>query len=440
MRLSNGGNSSTFFNNFKYNKSALLMKIISRFLIFCTIMLMQALVVSAQTQLKSIDDFLQEAIRLSPVLKDYKNQQQSLKIDSLLALATKKPQVSASAAGLYAPVVRGYGYDEVLTNGQALEALLTVNYDVLNKKRINNQLAGVKLQNDSVRYASQLSLFDLKKSITDQYISAYASQQEVAFNQELTHLLQQEEHLLKQLTRSNVYKQSEYLTFLVTLQQQQLALKQAEIQYKNDYANLNYLAGITDTATVALAEPKLERKVAQMDNGFFVRRFTIDSLKNLNQKQAIDLNYQPKFGVYANGGYNSSFVLQPYKNFGTSVGFTLSIPIYDGHQRKMQYEKLSLGLSSSAYYKDFFLRQQQQQLRLIAQQLHASESLFGPLNQQLKFAKGLIEVDSKLLRTGDVRVADYVIAINNYLAAQQLLRQTTINRLKLINQFNYWNN
>lgn len=416
------------------------MKISTRFLLFCTIVLMQPVVVSAQTQMKSIDDFLRDAVRLSPVLKDYQNQRQSLRMDSLLVLATKKPQVSANAGGLYAPVAKGYGYDEVLTNGQALEALITVNYDVLNKKRISNQLAGVRLQGDSVKYASQLSLFELKKSITDQYITAYASQQEVAFNQELTRLLQQEERLLKRLTRSNVYKQSEYLTFLITLQQQQLALKQSEIQYKNDYATLNYLTGLTDTTAVSLAEPQLEKKGPPMGNGFFVQRFAIDSLKSLNQKQAIDLNYQPKLGVYANGGYNSSFVLQPYKNFGASVGFVLSVPIYDGRQRKMQYQKLNLSQSSLAYYKDFFQRQQEQQLRLIAQQLQASESLFGSLNQQLKFAKGLIEVDSKLLHTGDVRVADYVIAINNYMAAQQLLRQSMTNRLKLINQFNYWNN
>lgn len=416
------------------------MNAIQKVLVFCIVLLLHGIVVKAQTGVKSVAYFLQEAEKSSPLLKDYKNQQRALKIDSLLALAVRKPQVTASSAGLYAPVIKGYGYDEVLTNGQALEALLNVNYDLLNKRRINNQLAGVKLQSDSIQYASALSLFDLKKSIIDQYITVYASQQDVGFNQELTGLLRKEEGLLKQLTRTNVYKQAEYLTFLVTLQQQELALKQSEIQYKSDYATLNYLAGISDTSTVALAEPKLDNVALPAENSFFVKRFAIDSLKNLNQREAIALNYKPKLGIYANGGYNSSFVLQPYKNLGTSVGFTLSIPIYDGHQRKLQYDKLELNRETTGYYKDFFIRQKKQQLNLIMQQLGAGEALFGQLNQQLKFAKGLIEVDSKLLRTGDVKVADYVIAINNYLAAQQLLRQTTANRLKLINQFNYWNN
>lgn len=416
------------------------MRITQRFLFLCCLMLVQTLTLQAQNATRNIDYFLGAATKYSPVLKDYKNQQQSIKIDSLLILAAAKPQVMASSAGMYAPIIKGYGYDEVLSNGQSLEALLNVNYDLSNKRRIKNQLQGIKLQSDSVKYAGALSLFDLKKSITDQYITVYASQQQVEFNQEVSTLLKKEEALLKQLTRNNVYKQSEYLTFLVTLQQQELSLKQAELQYQNDYATLGYLAGLTDTSTVPLAEPQLVYPVSQSTKGFFTKRYDIDSLKNVNQKSAIALNYRPKFGVYANSGYNSSFLLQPYKNFGASVGFTLSVPIYDGHQRKMQYEKLDLATLTSNYYKDFFVRQQQQQLNLIKQQLAATDQLFVQINQQIKFAKGLIEVDSKLLRTGDIKVVDYIIAINNYMAAANLFRQTTTNRLKLINQFNYWNN
>ncbi len=395
--------------------------------------------VLAQVPSKNLGYYLKEAESNSPLLKDFKSQQRAAGVDSLIVRATGGPQVTASAAGMYAPVIRGYGYDEVLTNGQALEALLNVNYDLLNKKRINNQLEGIKIQSDSIQYAGQLSLFDLQRSIADQYIVAYASQQQVDFNREVITLLEQEEALLKKLTRSNIYKQSEYLTFLVTLQQQQLVVKQAELQFKNDYATLNYLAGITDTTQVVLADPKLQTGVATIAPSFFGKRFDIDSLKNSNQKNAIDLSYKPKLGVYANGGYNSSFILQPYKNLGASVGFTFSVPIYDGHQKKMQYQKLNLSAKTIAGYRNFFIRQQQQQLNLIRQQLEQTDALFPKINEQIRFSKGLIDVDRKLMHTGDLKVADFVIAINNYLAAQNLLRQTNINRLKLINQFNYWN-
>ncbi|MFC3562891.1 TolC family protein [Pedobacter jamesrossensis] len=411
----------------KYKYSLLLMLVCSM------------LLVKAQEPTKNLEFFLNRAKISSPVLKDLENQRKSAGIDSLIVRASAKPQVTGSSSGLYAPIIHGYGYDEVITNGQSLDALLNVNYDLLNKKRINNQLQGVKLQNDSIRYASQVSTFDLNRSIADQYILAFASQYQVDFNSEVVALLKKEEALLKTLTRSNIYKQSEYLTFLVTLQQQELSLQQAALQYKNDLANLNYLSGITDTTSVLLEEPKLKSDKLFFETSFFKRKFELDSLKNENQRSSIILNYQPKLGVYANGGYNSSLVLQPYTNFGASVGFTFSVPIYDGHQKKMQFNKLNLASETISNYRAFFVRQQSQQLNLISQQISQTDALFGKINEQIRFSKGLIEVDSKLMHTGDLRVADFVIAVNNYMSAQNLLRQTTINRLKLINQYNYWN-
>ena len=403
------------------------------------ILLSASLFAKAQEPTKNLDFFLNQAKISSPVLKDLENQRKSAGIDSLIVRATGKPQVTGTSSGLYAPIIHGYGYDEVITNGQSLDALLNVNYDLLNKKRINNQLESVKLQSDSIRYASQVSTFDLNRSIADQYILAFASQEQVGFNIEVVTLLKKEEALLKTLTRSNIYKQSEYLTFLVTLQQQELSLKQAALQHKNDLATLNYLSGIADTTSIRLEEPKLKSDKLSVEISFFKRKFELDSLKNENQKRSVILNYQPKLGLYANGGYSSSLVLEPYKNFGASVGFTFSVPIYDGHQKKMQFNKLDLASETISNYRTFFVRQQTQQLNLIRQQIEQTNSLFGKINDQIRFSKGLIDVDSKLMHTGDLRVADFVIAINNYMSAQNLLRQTTISRLKLINQYNYWN-
>ncbi|WP_316800255.1 hypothetical protein [Pedobacter frigidisoli] len=412
----------------------------TKFKYFSIVILLSAsLFAKAQEPTKNLDFFLNQAKISSPVLKDLENKRKSAGIDSLIVRATGKPQVTGSSSGLYAPIIRSYGYDEVITNGQSLDALLNVNYDLLNKKRIKNQLQGVKLQSDSIRYASQASTFDLNRSIADQYILAFASQDQVDFNNEVVILLRKEEALLKTLTRSNIYKQSEYLTFLVTLQQQELSLQQAVLQHKNDLATLNYLSGITDTALVHLEEPMLKSEKLFAEAGFFKKKFELDSLKNENQRNSIMLNYQPKLGVYANGGYNSSLALQPYKNFGASVGFTFSVPIYDGHQKKMQFNKLDLASETISNYRTFFVRQQTQQLNLIRQQIEQTNSLFGKINDQIRFSKGLIDVDSKLMHTGDLRVADFVIAINNYMSAQNLLRQTTISRLKLINQYNYWN-
>lgn len=56
-------------------------------------------------------------------------------------------------------------------------------------------------------------------------------------------------------------------------------LQQAELQFKNDFATLNYLAGISDTTPVKLTNPKLQADFNITAQGFFNKRFDIDSLK-----------------------------------------------------------------------------------------------------------------------------------------------------------------
>lgn len=392
----------------------------------------------AQIPARKLDYFIQMAQANSPILAAYANQINSLSLDSQLVYAKIKPQVIGTANGYYAPRIKGYGFDEVITNGQALEGILQVDYSLLNGDRTRNALERVKLSADSINYAKKFNRLDLERTITDQYLVAFSSQQEVDFNEQLVQLLANEDTLLRKLTRSNLYKQSEYLTFLVTYQQQNLVLQQAILTHKGDVATLNYLSGIADTTTNVLERPTINLEKLVEASTFFVKRFELDSLIGINQKAQIGLRYRPKLGVYANGGYNSSLMFQPYKNFGTSVGLTFSIPIYDGHQRKLEYNKIDLSLNTVARYKDFFARQRNQQLNLIRQQLASTEQLFPQIEKQLKFAKSLMEVDAKLMHTGDVRISDFVIAINNYLSAQNLKIQTTLNRLKLINQLNYW--
>ncbi|MDB5121525.1 MAG: hypothetical protein JWN56_2743 [Sphingobacteriales bacterium] len=391
-------------------------------------------------QTKDLNFYIEYAKQNSPLLKDLQSQILANKLDSIRLRASIGPQVGANSTGTYAPVIRGYGYDDALSNGKTFNALVTVNKAILGRGNINNQFNSITLSTDSVTNTIRISRQDLQKSIVAQYITAFASQQQLDFNTEVYHLLKDEEGVLKKLTQNNVYKQAEYLTFFVSLQQQELLAKQSRITYINDIGTLNYLSGITDTAIIKLAPPVIDLKAyADLSNSVFAAKYTLDSLRLVNNRKQIDFNYKPKAGVYADAGYNSSFINQPYKNFGTSFGFTVSVPIYDGHQRKLQYNKINLAELTRLAYRDFFHKQHQQQIFQLSRQLKETEALNQQINEQIRFTKNLVEVNNKLLPTGDIRISDYIIAINNYLNAQNLLRQTSINRLQLINELNYWN-
>lgn len=401
---------------------------------------MSGLCLSAFSQERTLDDYIKIATSNSPLVKDLNNQILINKMDSAIVLSNYKPLIGVNSTGTYAPVIRGFGYDQALSNGKTFSALVTVNQSLLGRTRMANQINGISLLSDSINNAVKLSQQDIRKNVISQYITAYASQMQTDFDKKVNYLLKQEEIILKKLTQSNVYKQTDYLTFLVTLQQQELQMQQNQILTLNDIATLNYLSGIVSTDSVKLVEPQLNLKVSGLLYGsLFLYQYRLDSLRIQNNRIVIDLNYRPRVGVYADAGYNSSFIQQAYKNFGVSAGFTVSVPIYDGHQRKLQYNKLDIQERTRTTYRDYFLKQYNQHIAQLRQQLQYQESLFSRINEQIRFTESLIKVDGKLLQTGDITIADYILAIRNYLDSQNLLRQTNIMRLELINQLNYWN-
>jgi outer membrane protein TolC len=318
--------------------------------------------------------------------------------------------------------------------------MMSANKTIIGKKNINAQLDAITLQSQSIGNATKISEQDLKRAVTTQYITAYGDLLQMRFNQEVIDLLSKEEGLLKKLTRANVYRQSDYLTFLVTLKQQQLQLLQARLLYKNDYSTLNYLAGVADTSMIELAEPFISKPILPDPNtSIFFRQYKLDSLKLVNSRQLVDFSYKPKISINADGGYNSDFMGQAYKNFGVSAGFTFTMPIYDGGQRKMQYKKISLEEDTRENYKSFFNIQFKQQIAQLNQQISENDNLLKQIDEQIKYTESLVKVDSDLLQTGDVRIADLILAINNYLTIKNLRTTTNITKLQLINQLNYFN-
>lgn len=399
------------------------------------------LATDAAAQGNNLDYYLKEGLNRSPLLKDYQNQIRSNTIDSAKVRAGYKPQVTANTTNSYAPVIKGWGYDEAITNGKNINAVIGVNKTFVSRRNMETQFESLRLLNQGVANTAKIAEQDLKRTITAQYITTYGDEQQLKFLSETYELLQRENDALKKLTQSNAYRQTDYLTFLVTLQQQELAIRQADIQFRNDYSTLNYLCGITDTATGLLEEPVIPVKdIPAPERSVFFRQYAIDSLTLLNKKALVDFNYKPKVSTFGDAGYISSLAIAPYyKNFGFNFGFTVSIPVYDGKQRKMEYSKLALQEQTRANYQDFFKRQYSQQLAQLHQQLNATQDMIVQINDQIKYSEGLIKAHTRLLATGDVKIADLVIAINNYLTARNLLTQNTISRWQIINQINYWN-
>jgi outer membrane protein TolC len=394
---------------------------------------------SLHAQERNLDFYFQYAKTSSPLLADYRNQLQAASVDSQLLKATQKIQVNGISTNSYAPVIGGYGYDNIITNGAQVSAYVQASKNIITSANLATQYETIRLMKSSIGNTALLAEKDIQKTITTQYITVYGDYQTLQFNREILNLFRGEDSLLKRLTQAGIYKQTDYLIFYVSLQQQQLLLRQSEIQFRNDCATLNYMSGIVDTSLVSLEAPDLQlRSLPDIMTSPFYRQYTLDSLNLINQQKSIFYTYKPKLNVYADAGYNSSLQYEPYKNFGLSAGLNLIVPIYDGKQRNLKYQKINIAEDTRQHYKDYFLRQYSQQIAQLSQQLRSTESLINDINGQIKYSSTLIEVNKKLLETGEVRITDLILTINTFLNARNLLNQNYVNRMQIINQINYW--
>ncbi len=390
------------------------------------------------SQEKDLFYFIDKARTNSPLLADYQNQIKISTLDSLLNRASYKTQVAANLNANYAPVINGYGYDTALSNGQMVSALVGFNQRILGKGQISSQAESFKLIKDALIINKKVAVKDLDKTIIAQYITAYGTEKQMVFNNKVTKLLKEEEVILKKLTKSYIYKQTDYLIFDATIKQQELTALQLKQQYQNDLALLNYLTGEKDTSEVQLKTPDLTIKPDVEQSNIFLKQFETDSLKIKNADKLIDNNYKPSISVLGDAGYNSSFIYQGYKNFGFSVGLGVNIPIYDGNQRSLQHQKNSMALATNESYTRNFKRQYEQQLLLLNQKFNQNTETNKMLQSQLVVAEALIEANKKLLLTGDAQITEYIIALSNLISIQNAIAQNGVNNLQIINEINYW--
>lgn len=391
------------------------------------------------SQEKDLRFYMEKAQTNSPLLKDLSNQIKLNTIDSLINKATYKSQITANLNANYAPNYNGFGYDNAVTNGQNVMGLVGINKKIIGKNIINSQAETFKIFKEGLILNKKIALKDLNKVIISQYIAASGNQEQIIYNQKILALLKNEAQILKKLTQNSIYKQTDYLIFLSTLKQQELQLLNFKQQYQNDLGVLNYLSGETDTTFVNLKNPEITLKnIQKQDKIIFLKQFETDSLKIVNQNKLIDNSYKPSLALLGDAGYLSSFASQGYKNFGFSIGFGLSIPIYDGGQKSLQHQKNETALATNLAYKANFNKQYEQQLLMLNQKLKQAIETENQLQSQLQIADVLIEADKKLLLTGDAQITDFVIAIGNVIAINNSISQNKINKLQLINEINYW--
>ncbi len=392
------------------------------------------------SQVKSLDFFIDQGLVHSPVLKDIANQMNSNMVDSMLIKAGQKPQVSFNGLLYYAPVINGIGYSEVITNISNISSQASVTQRIFNRKTIGALYSKSAIQNQSLRVSYKISKNDLRKAITLQYLAACSVSNDLTFYKDLLKSSLEEEKILIQLVEKGLYRQVDYSSFLVELKGQKLLLNDLLILYQKEVSSLNILCGLPETGYEQLMLPdiKLNSPVSEANSPFFTR-FVVDSLKIQNEKLLIDRKYKPSVNWFSDAGVVNNIPREISKNIGFSVGLNLSVPLYDGQQRKLNYEKLKIAENSRMNYAGFFKQQFSQQLQQLYKELKMTEEIVPQVVEQLKLEESVINQQKSLINIGNVSITDYLTALKNYIIIKRSMNQYQLKILQIITEINYWN-
>ena len=402
------------------------------------IFLLSCLTIFAQTQPRKLEFYLKEGAGNSPLLNDLRNQVSSALSDSLLIRAAKMPQVEAKSQLLYSPAYHNFGYDEVITDGGNYTAVMGVTQNIFNRKELNNKFKAVDIQKRSINNSSKLSVNELNKIITDQYLTALSYYSDLLFNRQFLELFRDENEIVTRFVTNGICKQTDYLSLQVETQSQEILVNQLKSQYRKELMNLNKICGIIDTTWVDLEDPQIETKgTPDISKSPLFIQYKIDSVRIENEKSAIDIKYKPKVSWFADAGVLTSKPGTFYRNFGYSAGLSLNLPVYDGKQRNIEKQKLEFNENSRSMYEDNFHKQYIQQYQQLSEELRSLNVTSGQIEKQLKTSEELLLALRKQLEAGIIFMTDYINAVKNFKTIKRNLILINIQKLQVINEMNF---
>ena len=392
------------------------------------------------SQAQNLQTYLAAAHANSPVLQENQNLAAiaDLEVEKTKA-ALKKPEISATGNYLYAPIAHGVGYDAAITNISLYSAQLNVNMPLFTRPQVEAQVKNSLVSQQLYRQNTSLSLHDLERQVTEQYILTWQNLERIASTQNLLGILTEQEKLVRAFAQNAILSQSDVLFFTIEKENQQLALRDFQMAYRQGLASLNLLAGRVDTAYVELQKPEIQLKADTVGLSNFLLTYRLDSLQAQSEQELSELKYRPQVSAFGNEGLNAIKLGNIYKKFGFSVGLNFSLTLFDGNQRDLTRQQTQLRQQTSQVQRAFQAGQVQQQRLIALQQINLLDDKIEAVQRQLASYDTLLKFYWERIAQGELSVNDYMNTVKSFAAAQTDFISLKTSRLLLVNDYNYWN-
>ncbi len=391
-------------------------------------------------QVKNLNEYINAAIANSPSLKENALQQMQTGIDSSIAIADYRPQISANGVGYYAPVYGQYGYDQAISNGGEYAALISISQQISPRNEISLKRRLASDERSRLHADSKVKENELRKEVTDEYLNACLLQQRLVFYIQSDSFLTQQNKIVKMLADKGSYKISDYYELLVEEKSERTQIARLKIDMEQAFSVLNSSCGIMDTVQYTLPIPDIQlTEKTDVTQLAVYQEFRADSVKLTTQDKLVDAGYRPRFSWYADAGILASQPNLISRSIGNSIGLNLTVPIYDGDKRKLKHQSLQLSQDSRLNYQNFFEQNYNNRIVFLAKQIVDSRKLIIQLQQEEQEVKHWIDIDQAELAAGNIPVTDFLLSLKKNLEVKNDLNEALINQQSLQNEFNYRN-
>jgi len=402
----------------------------------------------------TLNFFIKKAKENTPALQENNNLQKIGGIQNNIILAQNKAfQVNASSEVLVAPYfnnngkviditttpsANAFGYDVGVTNGGLYSAQINVTKNLFNQAVTDNLIFQNKIQNNTIAFSSEEITHNIVKNITDAYILAYQLQLQEEFTKEILKDLEKRLQVVELLVKRAVLMESDYLLLQLDIEGKKLELQQIQNNLKTSINQLYSLSGMAIGTIETLEIPNFNNPT-KPSQFFYQKKIENDSLQIVANQKVFENQYKPQVTAYANSGLNAVEIPNIYRRLGASVGLRLTIPIYDGKQRKYNAQQSVLKAENLNFYKKNTKVQLENNIKTITQQIVALDDNMVLLDKQLKKQQNILEIYKGKLVQGQISIVDYLNVIQNYKLNSYTKLQMQTNYWLLQNQYNFIN-
>ena len=410
----------------------------------------------ANAQTRDLNYYFEQAKSNSPLINKTQNSNKLIQLDmQIVKNILSKPTVNIEGNILFAPIIshdnnsnqfqwvsegaNSYtGYDLASSDGGQYQAYVSVKQPLFLGGVYKSYSKQADIQNQLNENKIVLTEHKLEQLVSHQYILCLLAKKQSDISKSLLDKLNAQLQTMQKLVENAIYKQTDLLIMQIEAENYSIEYEKYSAQYLNNLSDLNLLCGIKDTNMVSLKDVTIDLNQSKVNSSQFLKKYELDSLNIQANQNIFEQKYKPQLSLFANTGLNAIYT-PSINRFGFATGLNFSWNIFDGNQKKIQYDKSLIEMKSLEFEKQNFSNQYNINKQKYLSQILAIDKQISIVQNQLLEYKKLYDLYSYELSQAQVSIMDFKNLVRDISAKKQEALRLKMQKQSFINSYNYWN-